>query len=172
MVRTCSPRETPEMTEVTAGCAARPAMATSSSDRSRFSAYDASASMRSQSASCSQLAREGTRRHASPMGVAAAGVLAGEQAVLQGEIRQDSESEPLGGGNHLLLDGAIEERVAVLHRDEGLEALPLGGPGGVGHLPAGEVGAPDVPDLALAHQLGQRLERLPDRCDRVGECNW
>ena len=56
------------MTEETAGCAARPATATSRRDRSLFSAYVESASMRSQSASCSQLEREGTSAAREPEG--------------------------------------------------------------------------------------------------------
>ena len=39
----------------------------------------------------------------------------------------------------------------------------------VGDLPPGDVGAPDVADLALADQVGEHRQRLLDRRDRVGE---
>ena len=44
----------------------------------------------------------------------------------------------------LVLDVAVEQRVAVLRRDEPLEAGGARGPVGVGDLPAGEVGAAEV----------------------------
>ncbi len=95
-------------------------------------------------------------------------VLAGEQAVLEREERQHAEPELLAGRHDLVLDRAVEQRVAVLHRHEALEPGGAGGPVGVGDLPAGDVRAAHVADLALAHELGQRRQRLLDRRDPVG----
>ena len=70
LVRTCSARETPEMTEETVGWAASPAIATSRIERSRASAYASRASMRSQSAVGQPAARLASRSAREPLGAA------------------------------------------------------------------------------------------------------
>ena len=169
LVRTCSPRVAPEMTEETVGWAASPAIATSRMERPRSAAYAASAL---------DAVPVGLRQPAGAAGVEvgarargsrlAAAVLAGQQAVLQREERQHAQPEPLARGDHLALDVAVEQGVPVLHRDEPLEALGRRGPGRVRDLPPVEVRAADVAHLALVDQLGQRSERLRDRRHVVG----
>ena len=169
LARTWSPRVAPEITDPTAGWAARPAIATSRSVRSRSSAYDVSASMRSHSASRSHCERSGSsaapgarRRRL------AAVVLAGQQAVLEREVRQQPDAERLARRHHLVLDGPVEQRVAVLRRHEPLQPRRPRRPVGVGDLPGGEVRGADVAHLARAYQVGERRQRLLDRRHVVG----
>ena len=154
------------MTEPTIGCAARPAIATSSTDRSRFSAYAVNASTRSQSAFVSQPARSGSalgpragRRRL------AAVVLAGEQATLEREVGQHPDAVGLAGRDHVVLERAVEQGVVVLDRHEALQAGRARGPVGVRELPRVEVGAAEVAHLALPDQVGQGRQRLLDRGD-------
>src|SRR6202042_1702958 len=62
---------------------------------------------------------------------------------------------------------AMEEAVLVLCGHEPGEAAGSRHPIRVGDLPAGEVRRTGAPDLALAHQFGERLQRLLDRGERI-----
>jgi hypothetical protein len=89
-------------------------------------------------------------------GLLAAPVLAAEQAVGQRVARQQSDAVAQAGRDQVLLHAAVEQVVAV-----------LGGHEGVRDLLGREVGATDVPDLALVDQLLERRDRLLQRRDAV-----
>ena len=134
----------------------------------RSSAKACSASIRSQSAFASRCAWLSASSRLPCGGLLAAAVLAGEQAVGQREVGDQAHPDVLQRGDQLLLGGPVVQRVLVLRGDERAQSLGARGPVRVHHLPGREVRAADVPDLALGHELGQRLERLRDRGDQVG----
>ena len=112
-------------------------------------------------------AAPGRARRASRSGApCAAAVLAGQQAVLQREERQDAERRtPRTPGTHLGLDGAVEQRVAVLApltKPLAAPARPRRSQSRVGDAarPA-KFGAAEVADLALARPADGR--RRPER---------
>ena len=96
------------------------------------------------------------------------GVLAGEQAAVQGEERQQAQAEALARRDDLVLDASIEQAVLVLRADEPGQVGGPRRPVRVRDLPAGEVGVAQVADLAGADQVVQRGQRLVDRGARVG----
>ena len=71
----------------------------------------------------------------------------------------------LRSGDQLQLHGSHGEVVQALLGGQAHEVPCRGGALGEGHIPAGEVAAADVADLALADQL---LHRLPDLLPRRG----
>jgi hypothetical protein len=75
----------------------------------------------------------------------------------------------LAGGSHVGLDAPVEQAVLVLGADEAAEMVDVGGPIGIGDLPAAEVGAADVADLALADQVVERREGLLDGGVGIGD---
>ena len=64
-------------------------------------------------------------------------------------------------------DGALDERILDLQRDERRPRLPLGQHLGLRHLPRRRVGYADVAHLAGAHQVVERAHRLVDRRELV-----
>jgi Trypsin len=82
--------------------------------------------------------------------------LAGEQAVGQREVGQHAEPELAGRGHQLRLGLPLQQRPVVLRGDEGLGAGLPRHVGGIGRLPAGQVGVAEIADLALADQLAER----------------
>ena len=62
----------------------------------------------------------------------------------------------------------MEEVVIVLRADEPLETAGPRGPVCIGDLPPREVRAPQISDLALVNELGERSEGLGDRCPGIG----
>ena len=101
--------------------------------------------------------RAGVRRRAGA-------VLAGQHAAAQRRPRQHAEAQRLRGRQHLLLDGAVEQRVLHLRGGQRGAARdrPLPG-GGLRGLPAGVVRDPDVRRPAAADGEVQRAERLLER---------
>ena len=95
-------------------------------------------------------------------------VLAGQEPARQREERQQPHPVRLDRRHELALDVAHEKAVLVLARGEGIEVPRLGRPLRLDHLPGGEVRAADVADLALAHEIVERAQRLLDRRQRVG----
>ena len=96
------------------------------------------------------------------------GELARQQSVLKREVREEAESEALRCRKHFALRTAGEQAVVVLRRDERHGAALPRDEMRLGRLPAREVRVSDIADLALAHQVAQRVERLVDRRRRVG----
>ena len=90
------------------------------------------------------------RRRGPRVGRPAVAVLAGEHPAARAATRAARPSPSAGaGGQHLALDAALQQRVLHLGGDQRGPARPGGLPGGgAGGLPAGEVGHPDVADLA------------------------
>src|SRR5581483_1285468 len=98
----------------------------------------------------------------------AADVLAGEEAAREREVGEHPDAEPFAGGEDLVLDPALDERVVVLRRDEAGEAALARGRVRLLDLGGGEVRGADVAHLAFLHELVQRTERLLDRRPLVG----
>jgi hypothetical protein len=96
-------------------------------------------------------------------------VLPGEKAARQREVRQHAKPELLARRHELALDPPVEQVVLVLSRRVRRQAPVPRDPGGVGDLPAAEVGAADVPHLARAHDVVERAQRLLLRRARVRE---
>ena len=71
------------------------------------------------------------------------------------------------GRHHLALGVPLEQRPVVLGGDERRTAGRHRGVGGVGDLPAGEVGVAEVADLALGDEVVEGGQGLVDRGDRV-----
>lgn len=94
--------------------------------------------------------------------------LAGQQAVGEREVREHADAVVEGRRDQLALDRTLQQRPLVLRRHEGDRAGLAGDVRGFGELPAGEVGVPDVADLALGDQLGERGQGLGHRGGRVG----
>ncbi len=94
--------------------------------------------------------------------------LAGEQAVLQGEVRQEAESEVTHGRQHLSLCAAREEVVLVLRRDEPRRPELARDELRLGDLPPAEVRVADVAHLARAHEFVEGGDRLVDRRLGIG----
>ena len=69
---------------------------------------------------------------------------------------------PPGGGEHVELDAADQDRVRRLLGAEALEAPVACRPLRLDDLAGGERGGPDVADLALLNEIGERAERLVD----------
>ena len=84
---------------------------------------------------------------------------------MQRRPRDDAEAVVERGGQHLELDGAVDQVVDRLLADQAEEVAPRCGLLGLGDVPAGEVRRADVEDLAL---LAQDLHRLPDLVPRRG----
>ena len=93
--------------------------------------------------------------------------LPGEQAIGQRVVRQHTQPEVPGRGHQLGLGRPLQQRPLVLRGDERLGAGLPGQVRGVGGLPAGQVGMPQVAHLALGDQLGQRVQGFLDRGLRV-----
>jgi hypothetical protein len=66
------------------------------------------------------------------------------------------------GREHVRLDAAGQDRVGRLLGHEALAPAPLGDPLGLDDLAGREGRGADVAHLALAHEVGQRAERLVD----------
>ena len=94
--------------------------------------------------------------------------LPGEQPVGERVVRQHPQAERPGRGDHLGLGLPFEQRPVILRGDERLRACLPGQVRGVGDLPAGEVGVPEVADLTLGDQFAQRVQGLADGRDRIG----
>ena len=100
--RTCSARLAPAMTDATAGCAARPPIASVSrsiphSRAQRVERLDAVEVRRGEALGTHRQPRPGRRPLTAP-------VLAGQQPRRQREVRQQAGADPLGGRDHLALD--------------------------------------------------------------------
>ena len=96
-----------------------------------------------------------------------AGVLAGQEAVLQRAPRQYAEAQGAGGRDQLGLGRPLQQRVLQLERGDRGPAAELGDGGGLGDLPGGQVGQADVPDLARGDQVVQGAQGFLDRGHRV-----
>ncbi len=94
-------------------------------------------------------------------------VLAGEDAVREGKVRQNADAVLLRGRDEFDLDTAFQQVVMVLSRNEARCTGRARGPLGVGDLPGREVRRTHVADLALAHYLVESGQRLLDRGERV-----
>jgi hypothetical protein len=68
-----------------------------------------------------------------------------------------------GRGHQFPLDLAIEQRIRRLLDHRPVQAVLLGNPQRLQHLPGGEAAAADVPDLARADQIVQRPQAFVDR---------
>ena len=155
------------MTDATAGCAASPPIATSSSvmlafARERLEPFDDVEHV------------VGERVLATPRGdpaalgcVLAAPVLAGEHPAGQREERQQPDTVVLQRRHEIVLDVALQPVVLVLRADEPLEVTRARGPFRLGDLPPGEVGRTEVAHLARAHEIVQRGQGLLDRRELV-----
>ena len=75
-------------------------------------------------------------------------------------------------GHELVLDVALEQGVLVLGGDEPLEPGRARGPVGVDDLPAGEVGAADVADLALGTSSSSAASVSSIGVTGSGRCSW
>ena len=71
-------------------------------------------------------------------------------------------------GHDLGLGGPFEQRPVVLRGDEGGGPEFPGQAGGLGDLPAGKVGMPDIANLPLGDELAEGGQGLPDRSRRIG----
>src|SRR5215217_4819515 len=89
-------------------------------------------------------------------------VLAGEPAAGQRAPGDHAHAVAAARGQDVGLDGAGEQRVGRLLAHEALAAALLGDPLGLDDLAGRERRRPDVANLPLAHQVGQRAERFVD----------
>ena len=114
------------------------------------------------------LARARVGRHRLALAVAA-----GEPAALERAPDDGAEAEALADREDVALDVAREDRVRRLRRDEALELSALADPQRLDHAPAAELQVDrigeragrdaEVAHLALAHEVGERAERLLER---------
>src|SRR5262249_56171040 len=86
-----------------------------------------------------------------------------EQSAPERTPRDHADPVRTARREHLELDGARGEVVQTLLRDQSQEVARRGGGVRLCDVPAGEVAAADVQDLALRHEY---LERLPDLVPR------
>src|SRR5207245_10356083 len=75
-------------------------------------------------------------------------VLSGEDAPAKRKVRDQADALVPAEGDEFALDRAVGQRVARLDGLEPDEAAPVARPQRLRQLPGGEVGRPDVPDLA------------------------
>jgi hypothetical protein len=94
-------------------------------------------------------------------------VLAGEEAAGQRRPGQQPDVVVQRGGDDLVLVLAADEAVLLLQGDRELQPHCCGGGQGELQLPAGEVGQPDVVDLAGVDGVVEEAEGLLDRGQRV-----
>src|SRR4051794_11397299 len=94
-------------------------------------------------------------------------VLAGEQAVGEGEVGDQADADAGQRREQLLLGSTVVQRVLVLRGDERAEPGAGCCPVRVDDLPGREVRAAQIADLAFGDQLRQRLQGLLDRGDEV-----
>ena len=85
----------------------------------------------------------------------------GEEAAAERGVGDEADAELAQRRQHLVLDVAAEQRVLALDRGDGVDGVRA--PDRVGR----RLAEPDVADLALLHQLGQRADGLLDRRVRV-----
>jgi hypothetical protein len=163
----CSGRLAPQMTLVTPGCAASPPMATVS--RAGHVPPRGLPAPRYGPIGGLETARPAGAGESRALGSAlAAPILSGQQPVGEGEVGEDPHAHRLGGRHQLVRGHPVVQRVLVLRRDEPLESAGARDPVGVDDLPRREVRRPDVADLPLRDELGERLERLLDRGQGIG----
>jgi hypothetical protein len=89
-------------------------------------------------------------------------VLARQPATRQGAPGDHGGAELAASGQDLVFDAAVEEVVGRLFADETGEAAPVGYPVALHQLPGGEGRRADVPDLALADEVIEGVQRLLD----------
>ena len=97
----------------------------------------------------------------------AAADLAGEAAPAERAPDEGADALIEGEGHELPLVVAADERVVDLVADVAGPAVALGDGEGLHEVPAGEVGAGDVADLALADEVVEGVEGLFDGGGRV-----
>lgn len=94
-------------------------------------------------------------------------VFAAEQAKRHRRIRQQGNLLTVATLQHGDFPGAVEQAVGVLHADHARQLVFTGGVEKLHQPPWPFVGQADVADLALVHQLGQRLQGFPWRGERA-----
>ena len=87
-------------------------------------------------------------------------VLAAQHAAGQRAVHHDAQVVVAAAGKELYLGVPVDQVVEGLHAGEGGEIASLAGPQARGDLPGVEVGAAQVPDLALLHQGVERGQGL------------
>ena len=108
-----------------------------------------------------------TSRGAPSSVAAVARELAGQKSA--GQRAPDQQSEPLilQQRNHLALELAADQRVVRLRAPEALEPLLARDRQRLHQLPRGQVRAADVADLAGAHEIVERAQRVLDVRQRI-----
>jgi hypothetical protein len=89
----------------------------------------------------------------------------GEQPGVQRAVRDQTDAKAAQRRDQLISTARTARFVQALLRGQAHEVPCRGGALGEGHIPAGEVAAAHVADLALADEL---LHRLPDLIPRRG----
>ena len=97
----------------------------------------------------------------------AGAVLPGQHAARERGPREVAQTQVLGRGDELLLDGAVEQRVLDLVGDEQRSERARRRRRRQAHLPAGEVGQADVADPPGGHGVLEGGQRLLPRRQRV-----
>ena len=95
-------------------------------------------------------------------------VLAGQQAARRRTEGCDGHPFFHRERQDLVLDGAFQQAVTVLHRLVPMNAQPVAGGQGVTQLLGRDIAGPDMPYFSRVHQVVHRLQRLFDWRGRIG----
>ena len=90
-------------------------------------------------------------------------MLAAEEPAGERVVRDDGDVLLGAQRQQLALVLTEQQVVSRLHADEAGRAQHLGAPDAASQLVSEEVAAPDVANLAAAHHIVERLQRLVDR---------